>query len=202
MPCPLTLNANSEAPKPQRKVPRGASSYAERNWRTKLLNAASATDEEFRARLVGRIYQENTDVARFVLATLAEDAMTKETKVDLWRQEKNHFVWAIEHILPQGENLPPAWQQMLGGAAVSAEVQEEHRHRLGNLTITAYNSNLGNKSFLEKRDRKDSKGRFIGYRNGLSLNAELAARDSWTANDIEERTVALADKAVERFPLG
>lgn len=151
---------------------------------------------------MGRIYQENTDVARFVLATLAEDAMTKETKVDLWRQEKNHFVWTIEHILPQGENLPPAWQQMLGGAAVSAEVQEEHRHRLGNLTITAYNSNLGNKSFLEKRDRKDSKGRFIGYRNGLSLNAELAARDSWTANDIEERTVALADKAVERFPLG
>lgn len=169
---------------------------------TEVLNAASATDEEFRERLVGRIYQENTDVARFVLATLAEDAMTKETKVDLWRQEKNHFVWTIEHILPQGENLPPAWKQMLGGEAVSAAVQEEHRHRLGNLTITAYNSNLGNKSFLEKRDRKDSKGRSIGYRNGLSLNAELAARDSWTANDIEKRTVALADKVVERFPLG
>lgn len=167
-----------------------------------LLNAASATDEEFRARLVGRIYQENTDVARFVLATLAEDAMTKETKVDLWRQEKNHFIWTIEHILPQGENLPPAWQQMLGGEGVSAQVQEEHRHRLGNLTITAYNSNLGNKSFLEKRDRKDSKGRYIGYRNGLSLNAELAAKDSWTANDIEERTQVLANLAVERFPLG
>lgn len=167
-----------------------------------LLNTASATDEEFRARLVGRIYQENTDVARFILATLAEDAMTKETKVDLWRQEKNHFVWTIEHILPQGENLPSAWQQMLGGEEVSAEVQEEHRHRLGNLTITAYNSNLGNKSFLEKRDRKDSKDRYIGYRNGLSLNAELAARDSWTANDIEERTQVLAEMAVERFPLG
>ncbi|AXJ10227.1 DUF262 domain-containing protein [Arthrobacter sp. PM3] len=166
-----------------------------------LLNAASATDEEFRARLVGRIYQENTDVARFVLATLAEDAMTKETKVDLWLQEKNHFVWTIEHILPQGENLPLAWQQMLGGEGVAGEVQEEHRHRLGNLTITAYNSNLGNKSFLEKRDRKDPKGRYIGYRNGLSLNAELAARDSWTANDIEERTQVLADKAVERFHL-
>ncbi|MGO4600383.1 DUF262 domain-containing protein [Terrabacter sp. 2YAF2] len=166
------------------------------------LNAVSATDAEFRARLVGRIYEENTDVARFVLAMLAEDAMTKETEVDLWRQEKNHFVWTIEHILPQGENLPPAWQQMLGGREVSGQVQEEHRHRLGNLTITAYNSNLGNKSFLEKRDRKDSKGRHIGYRNGLSLNAELATRDSWTANDIEERTTVLASKVVERFPLG
>lgn len=169
---------------------------------TDRLIAVSATDEEFHARLVGRIYEENTDVARFVLATLAEDSMTKETKVDLWRQEKNHFVWTIEHILPQGDNLPPAWQQMLGGKELSAQVQEEHRHRLGNLTITAYNSNLGNKSFLEKRDRKDSMSRYIGYRNGLSLNAELAARDSWTANDIEERTAALAEKVVKRFPLG
>ncbi len=165
------------------------------------LNAVSASDEEFRARLLGRIYEENTDVARFVLTTLAEDAMTKETKVDLWRQEKNHFVWTIEHILPQGENLPAAWQEMLGGKEVAAQVQEEHRHRLGNLTVTAYNSNLGNKSFIEKRDRQDSKGRYIGYKNGLSLNAELAARESWTADDIEARTKVLADKVITRFPL-
>lgn len=165
------------------------------------LRAVSATDEEFRARLEGRIYEENTDVARFILATLAEDGMTKETTVDLWLQEKNHFVWTIEHILPQGENLPPAWQEMLGGKEVAAQVQEEHRHRLGNLTITAYNSNLGNKSFLEKRDRQDSKGRFIGYRNGLSLNAELAGKESWTADDIEKRTKALTAKVLQRFPL-
>lgn len=165
------------------------------------LNEVSASDEEFRSRLLGRIYEENTDVARFVLTTLAEDAMTKETKVDLWRQEKNHFVWTIEHILPQGENLPTAWQEMLGGKEVAAQVQEEHRHRLGNLTITAYNSNLGNKSFVEKRDRQDSKGRYIGYRNGLSLNAELTVRESWAAGDIDERTNALADKVIARFPL-
>ncbi|WP_439248127.1 DUF262 domain-containing protein [Micrococcus luteus] len=165
------------------------------------LNAVSASDEEFRSRLLGRIYEENTDVARFVLTTLAEDAMTRETKVDLWRQEKNRFVWTIEHILPQGENLPRAWQEMLGGKDAAAQVQEEHRHRLGNLTITAYNSNLGNKSFVEKRDRQDSKGRYIGYRNGLSLNAELAVRESWAAGDIDERTNALADKVIARFPL-
>ncbi|MDO5617254.1 DUF262 domain-containing protein [Kocuria sp.] len=165
------------------------------------LNAVSASDEEFRARLLGRIYEENTDIARFILATLAEDAMTKETKVDLWRQEKNHFVWTIEHILPQGENLPTAWQEMLGGADHAAQVQEEHRHTLGNLTITAYNSNLGNKSFVEKRDRKDSKGRHIGYRNGLSLNEELAARESWTAENIENRTNELAERVMARFPL-
>lgn len=165
------------------------------------LNAASASDGEFRDRLLGRIYEENTDVARFVLATLAEDAMTKETRVDLWRQEKNRFVWTIEHILPQGENLPAEWQEMLGGEAVAAQVQEEHKHRLGNLTITAYNSNLGNKSFPEKRERQDAKGRHIGYRNGLSLNVDLATRESWTPEDIENRTAELAARVMERFPL-
>lgn len=165
------------------------------------LSAVSASDEEFRARLLGRIYEESTDVARFVLSTLAEDAMTKETQIDLWRQEKNHFVWTIEHILPQGENLPKAWQQMLGGPEVAAEVQEEHRHRLGNLTITAYNSNLGNKSFTEKRDRRDSSDRYIGYRNNLSLNKDLATRESWTGEDIDDRTKVLANKVIARFPL-
>lgn len=165
------------------------------------LSAASVSDEEFRTRLLGRIYEENSDVARFILATLAEDAMTKETYVDLWRQEKNRFVWTIEHILPQGENLPAEWQEMLGGEEVAAQVQEEHKHRLGNLTITAYNSNLGNKSFPEKRDRQDAKGRYIGYRNGLALNATLETRDSWTGDDIERRTQELASKVLSRFPL-
>lgn len=165
------------------------------------LRAVSASDEEFRSRLLGRIYEENTDVARYILTTLAEDAMTKETEVDLWRQDANHFVWTIEHILPQGENLPHAWVEMLGGEEHSEQVQEEYRHKLGNLTITAYNSNLGNKSFLEKRDRQDSKGRYIGYRNGLALNSSLAGMESWTADDIEKRTTALVDQVIDRFPI-
>lgn len=165
------------------------------------LHAVSASDDEFRERLIGRIYEENTDVARFALTALAEDAMTKETRVDLWRQEKNRFVWTIEHILPQGENLPAVWKEMLGGEELATKEQEAHKHRLGNLTVTAYNSNLGNKSFVEKRDRQDSKGRYIGYRNGLALNAELVTRESWTGEDIERRTQELASRVLSRFPL-
>lgn len=165
------------------------------------IRAVSASDTDFHERLLGRIYEENTDVARFILATLAEDAMTRESWVDLWRQDKTHFVWTIEHILPQGENLPASWMEMLGGKERAAEEQELHKHRLGNLTITAYNSNLGNKSFVEKRDRTDAKDRPIGYKNGLALNADLKDRDSWTGEDIEQRTRELALKALERFPL-
>ncbi len=165
------------------------------------LRAASSDDEEFRKRLEGAIYEENTDVARFILSTLAEDAMTKETRVDLWAQEKGHFVWTIEHILPQGTNLPEAWVAMLGGVDAARTAQEQAVHRLGNLTITAYNSTLSNKAFEEKRDRTDAKGRFIGYRNGLSLNAGLAGKEAWTVEDIDERTRELADLVVQRFAL-
>ncbi|MFT3860625.1 DUF262 domain-containing protein [Micropruina sp.] len=165
------------------------------------LTGASSSDETFRERLESAIYEENTDVTRFVLTTLAEDAMTKETKVDLWVQEKGHFVWTIEHIFPQGEKIPQAWQDMLGGAEAAKAAQEEHVHRLGNLTITAYNSNLGNKSFPDKRDRIDFQGRFIGYKNGLALNNELAEKQGWTVADIEARTDSLADRVLERFPL-
>lgn len=165
------------------------------------LREASSSDEEFRSRLEGPIYEENSDVARFILTALSEDAMTKETRTDLWAQENRHYVWTIEHILPQGPNLPDAWKQMLGGADAAAQAQEVDVHRLGNLTITAYNSTLGNKSFVAKRDRTDAKGRFIGYRNGLALNASLAAKEVWAVADIESRTKELASCAIVRFPL-
>ena len=149
----------------------------------------------------GPIYVENTDVARFVLTTLAEDAMTKETRTDLWVQEVGHYVWTIEHVLPQGAHLPAAWIEMLGGAAAAAEAHEVEVHRLGNLTITAYNRTLSNKSFPDKRERVDSAGRFIGYRNGLSLNSSLAAKESWTVPDIDARTDELASAVIGRLPL-
>ena len=90
---------------------------------------------------------------------------------------------------------------MLGGREEAARAQDEHRHKLGNLTVTQFNSNLGNKSFQEKRDRKDSEGRFIGYKNGLSLNEVLAQRSIWTSADIREKTESLAERILKRFPL-
>lgn len=165
------------------------------------LRNTSSSDEDFLTRLEGPIYEENAEVARFILTRLSEDAMTKETWKDLWEQENGRFVWTIEHILPQGANLPSDWKQMLGGAEAAAETQVREVHRLGNLTITAYNSTLGNKSFLEKRDRTDNAGRFIGYKNGLALNEDLAIMEAWTAADIDARTERLARRAVARFPL-
>lgn len=167
---------------------------------------ASASDDDFRRKLEGPIYEENYGVTRFILTTLAEQGMTKETKVDLWSLDEKHrkrFFWTIEHIFPQGENIPTEWVQMMaeGDDEKAQEIQLSHVHKLGNLTISGFNSSLSNKSFQEKRDRTDNKGRKVGYKNNLSLNEDLAIAESWSKQQIDIRTKKLADQTIELFRL-
>ena len=58
------------------------------------------------------------------------------------------------------------------------EYQSLYVHTFGNLTITGYNSTLSNKSFAEKKERKDNNGHYIGYRNGLNLNDDVCDCES------------------------
>lgn len=90
---------------------------------------------------------------------------------------------------------------MLGGADVATAFQQQHVHRLGNLTITGYNSTLGNRSFHFKKNRKDSKGNFVGFKNLLPLNDDVVQATEWTATEIEARTEKLAKRVLELFPL-
>ena len=167
------------------------------------LVAVSATDEAFQRKLEGPIYEENSGVTRFILCALAEQAMTKESWVDLWRFENKQFVWTIEHIFPQGENIPQSWITMIadGDEIKAKEIQQTHVHKLGNLTISGFNSALGNKSFEDKRDRVDRQGRAVGYKNGLKLNEDLAASAGWSVVQIDSRTDKLVQQVTQLFKL-
>ena len=165
-----------------------------------------ASDELFRQRLEGDIYKDNVGAARYILCKLAENAMTQETWTDLWaRTPKNVYIWSIEHIFPEGENIPQCWIDMIAGgdANLAKKYLNEYTHKIGNLTITGYNSTLSNKSFVEKRDRQSKDGkRFIGYKNGLDINKDIAQKDSWTIDDIKARTTAMVDELITiyKFP--
>lgn len=167
------------------------------------LVAISATDETFQRKLEGPIYEENSGVTRFILCALAEHAMTKESWVDLWRFENKQFVWTIEHIFPQGENIPQSWITMIadGNEKKAKEIQQTHVHKLGNLTISGFNSALGNKSFEDKRDRMDRQGRAVGYKNGIKLNEDLAAAEVWSVEQIDLRTGKLVQQVTQLFNL-
>lgn len=161
----------------------------------------SASDATFKERLEGPIYDVNPDMTRYILTVLAEPSVTKEMK-GLWeRYPSGNYVWTIEHVFPQGENIPASWVDMIGGGdkAKAQEIQATRVHTLGNLTITGYNSKLSNMPFVEKRDRKDSNGANVGYRNGLNLNDDLVSVDSWTKEQIETRTEKLVKLALQAF---
>ncbi len=167
------------------------------------LVAVSATDQVFESKLKGPIYEENSGVTRFILCALAEQSMTKESWVDLWRIENNQFVWTIEHIFPQGENIPQSWINMIadGNKEKAKEIQQTHVHKLGNLTISGFNSALGNKSFEDKRNRTDRHGHAVGYKNGLKLNEDLASAERWSVAQIDSRTEKLVQQVVQLFKL-
>ena len=120
----------------------------------------------------------------------------------LWeRYASGNYVWTIEHIFPQGKNIPDEWVKMVadGDMSKAIEVQEKQVHTLGNLTITGYNSKLSNMPFVTKRDRKDVNGANVGYRNGLNLNDELVNTDTWTSEQIQERTDKLVGLTLKAF---
>lgn len=162
-----------------------------------------SSTEKFKEKLNGNIYEDNTDVTRFILCKITEKGFNKEIYTDFWEKHKEKYVWTIEHIFPEGENIPKWWVDMIanGDKKEAKRLQVEWVHKIGNLTLTGYNPSLFNSPFLTKRD-KDKKGISIGYKNGLYLNRDLAKMEKWTAKDIEERTNKLVKEALGLFKVG
>ena len=179
----------------------GLKGIAAAEYIKKRLVDVSASDAFFKERLEGPIYDVNPDMTRYILTVIASPSVTKEMK-PLWeRYASGNYVWTIEHIFPQGKNIPDEWVKMVadGDMSKAIEVQEKQVHTLGNLTITGYNSKLSNMPFVTKRDRKDVYGANVGYRNGLNLNDELVNTDTWTSEQIQERTDKLVGLTLKAF---
>lgn len=155
------------------------------------LLARAAPEDVCDARLKGAVYLDNYEATRFMLCKLEEAHQTRENKRDLWAHDtSDHPVFTVEHILPQTENLGPGWVEMLelNSKDTADAIRQRCAHQLGNLTLSGYNSKLGTMEFMRKRDRQSDKGDFIGYRNGLYLNANLSTRTEWNEAAITART--------------
>lgn len=161
--------------------------------------------DKFEEYLNGDLYEMNVEATRFILSKIEEaKRQTKEITTDFWKKDRsNKLIWSIEHVFPEGKNIPKYWLKMIadGDKEKAEALQEKYVHQLGNLTLTIYNQSLSNFEFIKKRDRKDSKGKNIGYKNQLFLNDVLAKKDEWKISDIEKRTKELVDIALEIFDI-
>lgn len=137
------------------------------------------TDEEFVSELkVKDVY--NLRIRNYLLRKLENYNRKEEVQV---------ANYTIEHILPQNENLSVSWQNQLGDGW--KEIQEKYLHRLGNLTLTGYNSELSDRPFTEKL------GMTGGFKTSpLWLNQSVAKHENWSIVEIEERAEELADRAM------
>lgn len=163
-----------------------------------------ASDTLFEDKLRGDLYEENTAATRYVLSSIElADSQTKEKYINFYDRDKNKFIWTVEHILPQGENIPADWIKMIakGDKELANQIQKSFVHKLGNLTLTGYNPNLSNLSLAKKQERKNTEGKYIGYKNGLTINDDIANIELWTKEKIESRTDKLVQRAINIFKL-
>jgi len=103
--------------------------------------------------------------------------------------------YTIEHIMPQNKNVSDQWKKDLGDKW--KEVHDKYLHTIGNLTLTGYNSELSDNSFIKK---KSMDGGFAD--SPIRLNASLAKLDTWNEELILKRANELIDKSFEvwEFP--
>lgn len=96
--------------------------------------------------------------------------------------------YTIEHIMPQNSNPSDEWKTMLG--TNWKEVQKNYLHTIGNLTLTAYNSEMSDNPFMVKMDMEG------GFKeSALRLNSYLVKLTEWNEEHIKERARLLAEKA-------
>ncbi|MBD1814371.1 DUF262 domain-containing HNH endonuclease family protein [Microcoleus vaginatus DQ-U2] len=140
------------------------------------------SDEEFRKGILNTpVYTSkgSNDRVKLMLESLT-DLLSKE--------QVNKQNLSIEHIMPQ--TLNSQWKSMLG--TNYADVHKQFLHTLGNLTLTGYNTEIGNKPFDEKKS--------IYLQSNVSLNKYFQDITSWNAQAIKERAQKLADIAIQVWP--
>ena len=146
-------------------------------------------------------YKEFPNDERFTTAFKSRDIYNMRSRNFILRQLENFGNkapicienYTIEHIMPQNRNLSPEWQEMLGSNW--KDVQKTYLHTIGNLTLTAYNSEMSDHSFLTKIDMEG------GFKeSALRLNSFVVKQSQWTEETIKERACILADKAKQIWP--
>lgn len=142
-------------------------------------NDRMPTDKEFEDALIYKpLYKK--PICKFILSVIENS--TKE-HIDVSNL-------TIEHILPQKENAA-VWKKEVGENYSS--VYEIYLHTLGNLTITGHNSELGTKSFIDKKEiiKANSKA--------VILNRDVLSADTWNEETIVNRAKILSALLIKEF---
>ena len=145
---------------------------------------AIPSDADFAQALKERnLYRKNA-LCKYLLAAVENQGKEKVVTDNL----------TIEHIMPQNRNLSAAWQKMLGEDWEA--IRDRYIHTLGNLTLTGYNSELGDRPFREKQELLEEAATHVTV-----LYSDVKGRTEWNASAIEARAQRLTDLILKLFPI-
>ncbi len=95
----------------------------------------------------------------------------------------------IEHIMPQ--TLNDSWKKDLGDN--SKEIHKKYLHNIGNLILTEFNSEIGNKPFEDKKKKLST--------SSLNYRLCVISKHIWNEQSIIEHQEDMVDYFLETFPL-
>lgn len=95
----------------------------------------------------------------------------------------------IEHIMPQ--TLEDSWKVELGEHF--SEIHKTYLHNIGNLILTEFNSEIGNKSFEEKKRKLAT--------SSLNYRLDVINRNTWNEDSIKEHQTNMVKWFLSTFPL-
>lgn len=155
-----------------------------------LMYSASSTlrfpdDGELLTVLQGNdIYTNDKKTCKYILVKIEQFYNPKEN-VDPIRL-------TLEHIMPQ--HLTGEWRNDLGENWEN--IHKTYLNRIGNLTLTGYNSEYSNRSFRTKKHMKN------GFNDSsLYLNHYMRDVDKWTDSEMRERGDILSRDISKIWPL-
>lgn len=149
-----------------------------------LLNHKFPNNEEFKGNLMRKdIFISLSPARRKYLLDRLENHDRKE--------DPREYDYSIEHIMPR--TLNQKWKIDLGNDYEI--IHDKYLHSIGNITLSGYNSEYSNRSFIEKRDMID------GFKESpLRLNNGLGEIDSWNEEAIKDRAEKLSNMALTVWP--
>lgn len=134
-------------------------------------------DKEFKENFIKeKLYTKNNNEILNYLLRKINESMSKE-KINISTNI------SIEHIMPQ--TLTEKWKNDLNSVDNNYEMTYEFLDTIGNLTLTAYNSELSNKEFEYKKSEYK--------RSNIMITREISEYEKWGINNI----IARAEKLYE-----
>ena len=142
------------------------------------------SEDAFAAALAGNnLYRKNA-LCKYLLSSIENQGKERIDTEPL----------TIEHIMPQNKGLSPEWQKMLGDNWESVHAQ--YLHTLGNLTLTGYNSELGDLPFGKKKEKLQEV-----HTKVTRLNEAVLSQEDWNEAAIAARAESLVRTIAALFPI-